>query len=406
MQNYADYDRFEAAERGAPDFTPSIPDSLVYSNGLHLGKLAEPLGFDSIWTVEHHFTPYTMVADPTRLLSYFAGCTEQVNLGTMVMVLPWNDPIRAAEGISMIDNMLGGREFLVGVGRGTAKLEFEGMRIPMDETRGRFAETVEIIKLALSGERFSFDGEFFQIPDVELRPKPRSTPEQIIERLYMAWGSPESMPVAAKLGLKPLVNPQRPWLDYVYELTDYTNVRQEAGFAPARPIAATWVICAPTEDKARLLAEKHYYEYSDSALRHYRLVSTDFAHTKDYEHYARRSEILNAVDDPVKTIADMYMDTYLWGTPEMCIEKLTQMNDAMGLRETVCVMHFGTMTPEDSEASMRLFAEEVIPVARELPEAPIPGTVERELPPRGSGLDQIMASASKHMREVEGAVPG
>ena len=99
MQNYDDWDRYEAIEAGAPGIpAPSAArdDWRIYEEELRLGRLAEPLGFDSIWTVEHHFTPYTMVPDPISLLSYFAGCTERVELGTMVIVLPWHDPVRVA----------------------------------------------------------------------------------------------------------------------------------------------------------------------------------------------------------------------------------------------------------------------------------------------------------------------
>ena len=66
----------------------AIPDSQIYEEDLRLGKLVEPLGFDSLWSVEHHFTPYTMVPDVLKLLSYFAGCTERIEMGTMVIVFP------------------------------------------------------------------------------------------------------------------------------------------------------------------------------------------------------------------------------------------------------------------------------------------------------------------------------
>ena len=73
-QNYTDWDRFEAVEAGATDAPPQrISDAQIYQEQFHLGDLVEPLGFDSLWTVEHHFTPYTMVNNPTQFLAYFAG---------------------------------------------------------------------------------------------------------------------------------------------------------------------------------------------------------------------------------------------------------------------------------------------------------------------------------------------
>ena len=65
-----------------------IPDSQVYKQDLALARLAEPLGYDSIWSVEHHFTDYTMCPDVLQYLTYFAGRTERIQLGSMVVVLP------------------------------------------------------------------------------------------------------------------------------------------------------------------------------------------------------------------------------------------------------------------------------------------------------------------------------
>ena len=72
-------------------------DHEVYADDLRLARLAEPLGFESIWSVEHHFTDYTMCPDVMQFLTYMAGCTEHIQLGSMVCVLPWHDPVRVAE---------------------------------------------------------------------------------------------------------------------------------------------------------------------------------------------------------------------------------------------------------------------------------------------------------------------
>ena len=112
-------------------------DLEVYQADLALADLAEPLGFDSIWSVEHHFTDYTMVPDVYQFLTYMAGRTEKAQLGSMVIVLPWHDPLRAAEEISMLDNLSGGRVIL-GLGRGAGRVEFEGFRLDMGESRPRF----------------------------------------------------------------------------------------------------------------------------------------------------------------------------------------------------------------------------------------------------------------------------
>ena len=121
-----------------------ISDGEVYRNELRLANLAEPLGFDSIWGVEHHFTDYTMCPDVLQFLTYVAGRTQRAQIGSMVVVLPWHDPMRAAEEISMLDNISDGR-LVLGLGRGAGKIEFDGFRLPMDESRPRFVECAEMV---------------------------------------------------------------------------------------------------------------------------------------------------------------------------------------------------------------------------------------------------------------------
>src|SRR5262252_11132493 len=86
----------------------AVSDRQIYLNELALADMAEPLGFESIWSVEHHFTDYTMCPDVVQFLAYMAGRTKTAQLGSMVVVLPWHDPMRVAEEVSMLDNLSGG----------------------------------------------------------------------------------------------------------------------------------------------------------------------------------------------------------------------------------------------------------------------------------------------------------
>ena len=82
-------------------------DGEVYERELALADLVEPLGFESIWSVEHHFTDYAMCPDVLQFLTYMAGRTRTIQLGSMVVVLPWHDPIRVAEQVSVLDHLSG-----------------------------------------------------------------------------------------------------------------------------------------------------------------------------------------------------------------------------------------------------------------------------------------------------------
>src|SRR6266536_517995 len=99
-----------------------LSDHAVYRHETAMADLAEPLGFDS----------YTMCPNVAQFLTYMAGRTRRAQLGSMVMVLPWHDPVRLAEEISVLDNLSEGR-LVLGIGRGLGRIEFQGFRAEMGE---------------------------------------------------------------------------------------------------------------------------------------------------------------------------------------------------------------------------------------------------------------------------------
>src|SRR5689334_20295631 len=216
------------------------PDAAVLGDHLALGDLAEPLGFDSLFALEHHFTGYAMSPSPTQLLSYFAGRTKRIALGTAVIVLPWHDPVRVAEEIALLDVMSGGR-CLFGFGRGAASVEYAGFRIPMEEARPRFVEAAKIIVTALTNESFEWEGEFFKIPRTSIRPRPISHPER---RFYASSVSPESAEIMAKLGFGVLVIMQNEWPKAAQDIQRYQELSRGVGHTPRPPIILTNVSVA------------------------------------------------------------------------------------------------------------------------------------------------------------------
>lgn len=356
MQNYGDWDRY--AEKGY-DRQPARADWEVYDEGVHLANLVEPLGFDSIWTVEHHFTPYTMVPNSLQFLTYMAGRTERVDFGTMVVVLPWHDPIRVAEEVAMLDVLLQGRKLTLGFGRGAGRVEFEGFRTPMGESRDRFMESLEIVRAALSKQEFSFQGEYHQIPSMSIRPQPRS--EDLVDRMYCAWGSPETIPIAANAGLGALFVPQKGWEEIGQEVVTFNDLRTKRGLSKAQPIVVCWVYCSPDPDEAWETARTYMTNYNDSALRHYEFHDADhFTQAGGYDYYAKMAGARKRVGE--ERVVEVFAQNQVWGTPEVCIEKLRTIRETTDAGEFVGVFTFGDLPLDKAEASMRLFADEVLPV--------------------------------------------
>src|SRR5438105_4100699 len=84
-------------------------DADVYRDEIALGDLVEPLGFDSLYCTEHHFSDYMIVPEIFQILTFFAARTQRVLLGAGVKVLPWANPVRIAEQVAMLDLLSQGR---------------------------------------------------------------------------------------------------------------------------------------------------------------------------------------------------------------------------------------------------------------------------------------------------------
>ena len=331
-------------------------DRNVYRNELRLGDLAEPLGFESLWGVEHHFTDYTMCPDVLQYLTYFAGRTQRIQLGSMVVVLPWHDPLRVAEQVIMLDHMSNGR-FILGIGRGLGRVEFEGFGVNQEDSRAIFVESAQLLLSALEKGVAEYSGRFIQQARRELRPRPF---QSFRGRTYAAAVSPESSEIMAKLGIGILIIPQKPWDMVVKELNDYRTVFSAVnGIDAPPPIVAGWTLCDTNADRAEEHARKYIGEYYQSVIRHYELIGDHLTKMRGYEAYKAVQERISAggVDESV----EFFLDLQVWGTPERCYQKIVDTIERTGGEAFSGVFSYGGMPYEIAEESLRLFASEVLP---------------------------------------------
>src|SRR5258706_3824569 len=169
--------------------------------------MAEPLGFDKVFVVGHHFPDYGACPDNAQFLSYLAAKTSRVKLGTGAFILPWNTPIRVAEKIAFLDHLSGGRAVL-GVGRGLARSEYDGFGIGMQESRDRFDEAARMILDATDSGWIEGTGPYYPQARTPIRPRPL---RGFRDRLYAIGMSPESVEQAARLGARLAILSQIPW---------------------------------------------------------------------------------------------------------------------------------------------------------------------------------------------------
>src|SRR5689334_6730297 len=303
-------------------------DADVLGEHMAMGDLAEPLGFDSLFALEHHFTGYAMSPAPLQLLSYYAGRTKRITLGTAVIVLPWHDPVRVAEEIALLDVISGGR-CLFGFGRGAASVEYAGFRVAMEEARARFVEAAKIVVKALSQEVFDWQGEFFHMPTMSIRPRPISHPER---RFYASSVSPESAEIMAQLGFGLLVIMQNEWAKAAEDIHRYNEITRRVGHTPRPPIILTNVSCAESREEAQERAGIYLARKWDSIDTHYHFSDGHLATVKGYEFYGNMAKTYAKMKDPGfrKKATDFYVKIQVVGTPDECLEQIAELRRLTG----------------------------------------------------------------------------
>ena len=274
----------------------------------------------------------------------------------MVVVLPWHDPMRVAEEVSMLDNLSDGR-LILGLGRGAGKVEFDGFRLSMDESRPRFVETARMLLEGLERGYCEYDGEFVRQPRADIRPAPFKS---FRGRTYAAAVSPESARIMAELGVGILIIPQKPWSEVAKELEDYRGIYREVNGTDAPPpISAGWTFCDASAERARDMAHRYIGGYFQSVLAHYHFEGDHLGRTKGYEYYGKMAEKIATYG--TDKVIDFFVDLQVWGTPEQCYDKIMDIRRRVGNDHYVGVFSYAGMPPDEAERNMRLFAAEVLP---------------------------------------------
>jgi len=199
----------------------NITDAEVYDEEIKLAVHADELGFDHVWTVEHHFEDYSFCPDNFVYLAHIAAKTKRIGLATGACIVPWNlQPLRVAEKAALLDLLSGGRAIL-GLGRGLSRREFNQFGISMDESRDRFDESAPLILEALETGYFpEHHGKHIHQPKAPIRPRPTKSWKNRVTQVAM---SPESGLEAAKLGAQMMAFNYKPADVQRKECADYAT---------------------------------------------------------------------------------------------------------------------------------------------------------------------------------------
>lgn len=350
---------------------PGLNDTTLIKEDLDMALLAESLGFESIWVTEHHFSDYSISPAPLQTLAYLAGKVKKAYLGTQVVVLPWNDPVRVAEQALWLDNITGGR-LLLGFGRGLGKMEYEGLRVDINQTRQLFREYAELIIHALETGVIE-GGTITKQPRRELRPRPERS---FVGRIFGSAGSPESVRTVAELGIGVLIiNPEpRPALGVDFETYQKVWAENHPNRRLPRPLLSGTIFVDESGDRARELSA-HYHRISfKAAVKNYGMAEEDFGTSKGNEAYRKMKIDPAKIDEMAAQMATIMPA----GTPSEVLHQLETIQNGIGLQGFFPHFHFGPMPRHEAVRNMRLFADKCLPELKSWRAEPSFGTAPLE----------------------------
>jgi natural product biosynthesis luciferase-like monooxygenase protein len=341
-------------------FFPSLgPDrkspAHYWDEALKLTRLGEELGYGHVRTVEHYFHSYGGYSpDPLIFLAAAAALTRKIRLITGAVLPVFNNPLKLAGQIGMVDAISKGR-LEVGFARAFLPHEFGRFGISMDESRARFDEGLEQIRRLLTEENVTCHGRFHSFEKVTSQPRPTQTPRPPF--WIAALSTKESFENAGRLGHHlmgiPLGGAQ---------MAELIKIYREAWRAAGHPgrgrvMLAFHMFCAGSREQAATIAREPLNVYLKSIVDAASEWISGVA-SKDYPNYQKMMEFIakeNFDSQVAKGAA--------WiGTPDDIRNTIAAYNAQVdGFESASLQVNFGMIGQADAERSMKLFAQEVMP---------------------------------------------
>jgi alkanesulfonate monooxygenase SsuD/methylene tetrahydromethanopterin reductase-like flavin-dependent oxidoreductase (luciferase family) len=332
----------------------------VYRYNIELVEYLEEMGFHGIWVAEHHFRDYGLCNNIPGMLSFLAGRTRRLRLGTGVIVLPLHNPVLIAEEIAQLDNLSDGRvEF--GIGRGYQSGEFSRFGIDIAEARDRFDEALDLILKLWTGEVVDHQGTYYQCRDASLKPRPVQRPRP---PTYVASISPETVKRCARRGLPILGDPVATFRNLGRAAETWHSEMAANGFSTEdiELCCMRTVYVAETNEKARDDLATFEAKFDRSRIVNVQNAPIDPKTgeiAKGYEFWENRYLKGGTVTDDFR-----WDQLEVIGDPERVIGQIKTLQ-ALGYSNIMC--DFGSTRPmpiAEMKKIIRLFATEVMPEFR------------------------------------------
>jgi alkanesulfonate monooxygenase SsuD/methylene tetrahydromethanopterin reductase-like flavin-dependent oxidoreductase (luciferase family) len=324
---------------------------------LREAKLAEELGFDCIWLAEHHFDAnFSTIPSPNLLLAAISQVTERIKIGNAINVLPFHHPLRIAEEGAMLDLLSNGR-FQWGIGRGITGHEFDSFGVSASDSRKLFNEIHDAVIDAWQTGQMTVDGEMITVPRTDIVPSVVQRPHPPV---WVTAQSPDSVAWCAQHDYPAMQIGET--LDRGREqLAHYRSSAVDAGVATKRGgiVPSRQVFVAATDAEAIEGSAERLQMFWDHAARttapdHKSIMPEQ--QTRGYEYWQRVNPHQHK---PLTLEQKAEAGLVLVGSPETVVRQVAAQIEALDTSHIICDFWRST-SMENREATMRLFAEEVM----------------------------------------------
>lgn len=332
-------------------FTAQVPGGSArsfheeYRDSIELVKLAEEVGFDGAWVSEHHGSEDGYLPSLVTLLAAFAAVTDKIELGAGVVLAPFHDPVRLAEDFATLDQIAGGRT-ICGLGVGWRDEEFRAFGIETTTRVRRLREVVDVLRLAWTEERFSYDGRYFSYDDVAVTPKPARVPPLLIGGFADA-----AIRRAGRIGD-----------GYISSRAEPARIQQAFAMAAEERAGAG-------KEGPPLVGVLHNAFVTTDPAGHWPIVRDGVGHQLGvYAGWRAGTDVPGRKLEVVPPDEDVIRSVTAFGTRDEVVERLSPVARICGAypeSHLVVRLHYPGMDSKPAADAIRLFATEVAPRLRD-----------------------------------------
>lgn len=319
-------------------------------------RLAASLGFDSIWAGEHHVPAPFQYLPQLPLLARLAGDAGDMTVGTNLVLLPLWHPVHVAEQGAFLDVVTGGR-FVLGVGLGFRRVEFDALGVPFGERVGRMVEAIEVIDALWTKDEIDHDGRHFSLHGVGIRPRPLQQPRPPI---WVGATVDRAVERAAAIGDAWLMTSLPTMQDLAAQVTRYRHALDAAGrpFPGEFPRMLEVHVAADTETAMRRAAPGLTEKYAAYAAWGQRDLMPEGSN----------------LDVPFDVLAE---DRFVIGDPETVAAGLVRQHTDLGITHVAMRVQWPGMPQDHALECIELLGRDVLArVRRASSEGLVPTSTE------------------------------